>query len=187
MGFEFPRPTYPGDFVSCNMYRSPLGFFFYILYPPPDLFETIPLVLPHDGVVSSQLYEIVFGPFSYSVTEGAEMALEIYTVIPDVGDLSLYTQTFLFQNAFTFVPAISAYFAPDAIVDFLNEDLAPNFSITDFGPLQARFTMAGAPGAAATVEWGQKLSGTVFGLRPVDETNSDTFRVITTIDDSYAS
>lgn len=175
MVLEFPRPTYPGDFVSCNVYRRPSSSFVKIF--DPGNVGPLELTLPHDGLVANQFYEIVFGPFSYSISLDAELALDIAIVTP-AGDFGIYHQTFVAANIFQFVPVANAYFQPQIFLDYL-ATLDLHYTIADLGALKVQFGFAGGVGTSAILIYGQSMAGTVFALRPVDETDNDTFRIIT--------
>lgn len=177
---EFPRPSYPGDFVSCNVYRKAAGFFQIALSdvsPGPST----AIVLPNDGIYANQFYEVVFGPFNYALSDpSTEMALDISINIAGLGPYALFHQTFLVPSVYQFVPTISAYFDPNTIVETIHLlDPASTVTVASLGAISATFGFAGTLGTSCLITYGAAGSGTVFALRPCDETNNDTFRTIT--------
>lgn len=172
---EFPRPTYPGDFISCSYYQKPDDFDFFQVFLDgengsfSDYFE---LSLPHGGVVYNQLYEIVFEPALFTVDE--ETCLSVF--------LSYGDEQILFHEQFSqcqgqVLSALRAYFSPSAVYASAEDIVYQDFRM---------YLVASGPGLVS-FQWGRHETPTVFAVRPVDETNNDTFRLIRHIDEDYAS
>lgn len=164
---EFPRPTYPGDFVSTNIYESGQFGITYVELSPdnPGPFR---LELPHDGLVTDMLYEVVFGPLVYTISASspvdAEFGMSIYH--GSGPSVQLFTQNFTGFEIRTIVPVVQCYMVP---------------SLTEPGPVVPAnsffvdFSMAGNPGTFVTLEY---AFPTIFAVRPCDQTNNDSFRII---------
>lgn len=158
---EYPRPSYPGDFVSCNYYSHHASGFVFTITPDEALLS---LTLPHDGLTQNQLYEVVFGPFLYSLTGDGYFVMFI----------KYGTTGFIYNEIFqslddTIVPVVKAYFAPQ--LEYPSEASVP------YEDFLVEFLYVGE--GSAEIQFGKPDSPSILAVRPADETNTDTFRVIT--------
>lgn len=179
MPLEFPRPTYPGDFVSCNVYTS-VGY--NAVEFSPDNPGPYSLTLQHDGLVHDMLYEIVFGPFAYSIIGDPGQALLGFQMYHFNADDETMTGGGLIQN---YDQTLSRYIVPQVIGYYIPRLTTDSVVIT--GEFHVDFGFEGAAGTYAVLEYGTGVSPTVFAVRPVDQTNNENFRIIqaTTLDLPY--
>lgn len=163
---EFPRPTYPGDFVSTNVYTNQFGSVTIELSPDnPGPFE---LALPHDGLVTNMMYEVVFGPFAYTISAAspvdAEFSMQIFH--ESAPSVMLFNQNFSAFEIRTVVPVIQCYMVPG---------LTESVPVVPANSIKINFGMAGVPGTFVLIDY---AFPTIFAVRPCDQTNNDSFRVI---------
>lgn len=176
------RPSYPGDYLAADLYRHVSSNFQIDLEDGELETATINLACPH--ISSAYCYQVDFGPFWMTTADPTAilaftMSWEGVTFLVDSVTPGTGT-TYRFLTGF-FVPAAESIGVPLDPMMGTPRDLQYIPKVHPPGTISLQIELGIGPGPI-TIGYGIAEgmgTSTLFGVKPVDDTSSETFRIVT--------